>query len=955
MNKTLLFRLFVLAAAMMCALGTNAAEAYACYTTSNTTLTFYYDNYRSSRTGTTYDLNTGSNDAGWDTDGTKSNVTKVVFSPSFADARPTTTYDWFYDMQNLHTIQGIEYLNTSEVTNMAYMFFFCKELTNIDLTHFVTSKVVNMRSMFSRCSGLVILNLGHFDTSKVTNMYNMFYDCSNLQIIYVGGGWSTAAVTNSEEMFWHCYNLMGGQYTTYDENHVDKAYAHIDGGPSDPGYFVDMGHEAYACYTPSNTTLTFYYDNSRSSRSGTTYDLNTGSNDAGWDTDGTRTDVTRVVFDPSFAGARPTTTFGWFYMMNNLESITGLSYLNTSEVTNMGHMFNSCYKLTSFDLSGFNTSKVTAMNCMFYDCRNLQTIYVGTGWSTAAVTNSDNMFYKCSSLVGGQGTTYSSSHVDAAYAHIDGGSSNPGYLTAKTEAYAWYTPSNTTLTFCYDNKRGSRTGTTYDLNTGNEIPLWFTDGICENVTQVAFNASFADARPTTTHHWFWPMRNLESITGLKFLNTSEVTDMSYMFSNCESLTSLDLSTFNTSKVTSMAVMFWGCTNLTSLDLSSFNTSNVTSMQSMFGHSNNLTILDLSGFDTHNVTVMYEMFSDCWQLKTLDLRGFNTSKVTSMRAMFYGCTDLETIYARNDWNTAAVGNSVDMFFNCVRLVGGQGTTYNNSHTDKTYARIDGGPSNPGYFTEWKEAYACYTPSNKTLTFYFDKLRSSRTGTTYDLNWGTKSTGWYLDGTNQNVTKAVFDSSFAAALPTTTYGWFFGMQNLQTIQGIEYLNTSEVTNMIGMFGYCSSLTSLDLSSFNTSKVTNMDVMFGDDINLRTIYVGDGWSTEAVTHSSFMFSNCISLVGGQGTTWSDYNPTDKTYARIDGGPSTPGYFTDKNAVRRGDVNGDGEVDVADIAQLIEVALGQQVEGFIAAAANLDDDPSTIDVGDVSVLINIVLGKVD
>ena len=951
----LLLRLVVLMTAMMCALGAAAAEAYACYTSANKTLTFYYDNQRSSRTGTTYDLNTGSNDAGWDTDGTKSNVTKVVFSPSFADARPTTTYDWFYDMQNLHTIQGIEYLNTSEVTNMAYMFFFCKELTNIDLTHFVTSKVVNMRSMFSRCSGLVILNLGHFDTSKVTNMYNMFYDCSNLQIIYVGGGWSTAAVTNSEEMFWHCYNLMGGQYTTYDENHVDKAYAHIDGGPSDPGYFVDMGHEAYACYTSSNTTLTFYYDNMRGCRSGTTYDLNTGSNDAGWDTDGTRTDVTRVVFDPSFAGARPTTTFGWFYMMNNLESITGLSYLNTSEVTNMGHMFNSCYKLTSFDLSGFNTSKVTAMNCMFYDCRNLQTIYVGTGWSTAAVTNSDNMFYKCSSLVGGQGTTYSSSHVDAAYAHIDGGSSNPGYLTAKTEAYAWYTPSNTTLTFCYDNKRGSRTGTTYDLNTGNEIPLWFTDGICENVTQVAFNASFADARPTTTHHWFWPMRNLESISGLKFLNTSEVTDMSYMFSNCESLTSLDLSTFNTSKVTSMAVMFWGCTNLTSLDVSSFNTSNVTSMQSMFGHSNNLTILDLSSFDTHNVTVMYEMFSDCWQLKTLDLRGFNTSKVTSMRAMFYGCTDLETIYTRNDWNTAAVGNSVDMFFNCVRLVGGQGTTYNNSHTDKTYARIDGGPSNPGYFTEWKEAYACYTPSNKTLTFYFDKLRSSRTGTTYDLNWGTKSTGWYLDGTNQNVTKAVFDSSFAAALPTTTYGWFFGMQNLQTIQGIEYLNTSEVTNMIGMFGYCSSLTSLDLSSFNTSKVTNMNVMFGDDINLRTIYVGDGWSTEAVTRSSFMFSNCISLVGGQGTTWSDYNPTDKTYARIDGGPSNPGYFTDKNAVRRGDVNGDGEVDVADIAQLIEVALGQQVEGFIAAAANLDDDPSTIDVGDVSVLINMVLGKVD
>ncbi len=98
MKKALLFRLAVLVAAMMCALGASAAEAYACYTSSNTTLTFYYDNYRSTRTGTTYDLNTGANDTGWDTDGTKSYVTKVVFDPSFANFRPTTTYDCWHEL-----------------------------------------------------------------------------------------------------------------------------------------------------------------------------------------------------------------------------------------------------------------------------------------------------------------------------------------------------------------------------------------------------------------------------------------------------------------------------------------------------------------------------------------------------------------------------------------------------------------------------------------------------------------------------------------------------------------------------------------------------------------------------------------------------------------------------------------------------------------------------------------
>ena len=217
-----------------------APEAYACYTPSNTTLTFYYDTQRSSRTGTTYDLNTGSNDTGWDTDGTKSYVTKVVFDPSFAGARPTTTYGWFYSMNNLESITGMEHLNTSEVTKMSWMFTNCKKLTSLDLSHFNTSKVTSMNSMFGACWGLTSLDFSSFNTSKVTNMYNMFYGCTNLRTIYVGSGWSTAAVTSSSDMFFNCTSLVGGQGTTYNSsNPTDMTYAHIDGGTSNPGYFTD--------------------------------------------------------------------------------------------------------------------------------------------------------------------------------------------------------------------------------------------------------------------------------------------------------------------------------------------------------------------------------------------------------------------------------------------------------------------------------------------------------------------------------------------------------------------------------------------------------------------------------------------------------------------------------------------------------------------------------------------
>ena len=585
--------------------------------------------------------------------------------------------------------------------------------------------------------------------------------------------------------------------------------------------------------------------------------------------------------------------------MAQLQTIYGLNYLNTSAVTHMVSMFRGCSSLTVLDLSSFSTANVIAMGGMFMGCSNLRTIYAGSGWSTAAVEASAGMFSSCTALVGGQGTTYDSSHTNATYAHIDGGPSNPGYFTEKgPEAYACYTSSNTTLTFYYDNQRSSRTGTTYDLNTGTNDTGWDTDGTNANVTKVVFDPSFAGARPTTTCDWFYGMTKLESITGMSYLNTSEVIYMNWMFMRCTKLTSLDLSHFNTSKVIYMTQMFAGCTGLTSLDLSHF----------------------------------------------------NTSKVTYMNKMFYGCSNLRTIYVGNGWSTANVTFSANMFYNCTSLVGGQGTTYDANHIDAAYAHIDGGPSNPGYFTEWKEAYACYTPSNTTLTFYYDGQRSSRTGTTYDLNTGANDTGWDTDGTKYNVTKVVFDPSFANARPTTTYGWFYYMQNLQSITGLSYLNTSEVTNMAGMFNSCFKLTSLDLSSFNTSKVTDMRAMFFNSNYLRTIYVGNGWSTAAVSTSTNMFYNCTSLVGDQGTTWNSSNPTDKTYAHIDGGPSNPGYFTAKSAGLRGDVDSDGNVGIADVTALIDYILSGDATGINLVAANVDNDDK-VGIADVTAIIDYIL----
>ena len=177
-------------------------------------------------------------------------------------------------------------------------------------------------------------------------------------------------------------------------------------------------------------------------------------------------------------------------------------------------------------------------------------------------------------------------------------------------------------------------------------------------------------------------------------DTSKVTDMGWMFWNSKS-TMLDVSNFNTSNVTNMSYMFY-YSQATTLDVSNFNTSKVTNMSYMFWNSKS-TMLDVSNFNTSNVTNMSYMFSGS-KATTLDLNNFDTSKVTNMSYMFSSSTNLKTIYVSNKFNTDKVTSSTYMFYGCTKLIGGAGTKYNSSHIDKTYARIDGGTSNPGYFTD-----------------------------------------------------------------------------------------------------------------------------------------------------------------------------------------------------------------------------------------------------------------
>ena len=389
-------------------------------------------------------------------------------------------------------------------------------------------------------------------------------------------------------------------------------------------------------------------------------------------------------------------------MFAECSALTSLdvSGFNTANVTNMERMFNHCFGLTSLDVSGFKTENVTNMLSMFFGCSALTTIYVGNDWTTDNVEESENMFLQCTVLVGGAGTKYDKNHTDHTYAHIDGGVDNPGYLTrsgsSEEEPYAVLSENNTVLTFYYDDQKTARGGMDVRGFFGADERGW--DSAKESITTVIFDESFANCTTlTSTLRWFMDCSSLSSIIGIENLKTDNVTDMTWMFTGCSSLTSIDLSYMNTANVTKMHGLFNGCSNLTNINLSGLKTTNVTTMNTMFCDCSSLTSVDVSSFHTRHVTDMEFMFYGCSNLTSLDLVNFDTSNVTNMNYMFRESPSLTAIYVSDGWSTASVSQGNEIFTSCENLVGGLGTKYDPDHNGIEYAHIDGGVDNPGYLT------------------------------------------------------------------------------------------------------------------------------------------------------------------------------------------------------------------------------------------------------------------
>ena len=452
--------------------------AYAVFEGSTGTLTFKCSPSKPERA---YDLNRE-----WSA--INENIKKVVFDASFANARPTSCDHWFDYCPNLTTIEGIEYFNTENVTNMRYMFGDCRSLKSLDLTNFNTENVTDMYYMFHNCRSLESLDLTNFNTAKVTNMKGMFSSCYALKTIYASDKFVTDQVTESTCMFSDCLNLKD-----YSSSKEDHTYANC--GPT--GYFT-YGR-GYAMFDDATGTLTFSYKGFKPEGA---YELNEGGNTPEWISKNSY--VKKVVFDASFANARPASCYKWFCGCVNLAQIEGIEYLNTEEVTNMAWMFKGCSNLKSLDVSKFNTAQVTDMSYMFTHCWGLESLDVSR-LNTENVTNMENMFLYCS---------------NSKLTSLDVSNFNTEKVT------------NMSCMF-----RGNSNLTSLDLSNFN--------------TQDVKDMSYM----------LMDCRGLTSLN-LSGFNTPNVENMSGMFNGCYDLTTIYVSDkFVTTKVSDGTDMFYGCTSL----------------------------------------------------------------------------------------------------------------------------------------------------------------------------------------------------------------------------------------------------------------------------------------------------------------------------------------------------------------------------------------------------------
>lgn len=319
----------------------------------------------------------------------------------------TSMQNMFYSQESLgamklQTIGSVGNWNTGKVTSMKSMFCYCKNLEVLDVSNWDTHSVTTMRLMFDECISLTALDVSKWNTGKVTDFSGMFQGSTNAGDMKLTkldvSNWDTSSATEMTHVFYGCAQLTELDLSNWDVSKV-----------------TNMTHIFTDCYKMKRYNFSGW-----NTASLTNMDCMFNDNHALTSIDVSDFDTGKVTdFDQLFE------------YCPNLKTIIGLDKWDTTSLTHAQQTFSGCSSLTELNLSSWDTSKITHFNDMFNGCTKLKTIYVSDKWTASALSSGQdaNMFAGCTSLIGGDGTVFSSNSINASYARIDGGTENPGYLT----------------------------------------------------------------------------------------------------------------------------------------------------------------------------------------------------------------------------------------------------------------------------------------------------------------------------------------------------------------------------------------------------------------------------------------------------------------------------------------------------------------------------------------------
>ncbi len=695
------------------------------------------------------------------------------------------------------------------------------------------TSITSTARWFDGCSNLTsISGINNLYTANVTSMRRMFKDCSSLTSIDVSH-FNTENVTNMEYMFDNCYGLT----------------------------ILDVSG-----FNTENVT-------------------NMGS---------------------MFAGCSGLTTL----------DVTGF---NTANVTDISRMFYTCSGLTTLDLSNFNTANAKEdMRHLFMNCFSLKTIYAGSGWTTDVTTKGDEMFTNCTSLVGGAGTAYDANHVDHTYARIDGGpnSQMPGYFTFKDAPAV--DPNALVLTGKIDNYWYDEAGNPDGFEAiiinvplpPGEVSIWennvlntFVENKLAFTTQNGEPVNNVEGRILFTEKGHWKTIDGGRILIYEDANMQgEVAEIDPEWGMIRILNT-DV-TWSLLSATDRYVSLPLCVKAyIGDDEMPLTNGSFTVMLTKPLSIESISLVEISFENSQEVSVPLDelIHLQDWRNKQL-VRNDSPDLYEYYRVDSPMITGTENGEELNKIIMTDLGSPDGSLHSLSEMAPDLAVSYNPDLNHGMLTFVNNG-GQLGSFTifvpvtinhEWgylsgqviikvhegdmphdAEPYAVLSDNNTVLTFYYDEHKTERNGMdveSFGLGPGNiVNSGWF--GQRENITNVVFDDSFANCtdLEGSAY-WFWECSNLTSVTGITNLKTDNMTQMLGMFGWCSNLTTLDVSHFNTEKNTRLDGMFIGCSKLTSIDVS-GFNTSNVTDMGEMFMGCSSLTSIDVSNFNTSNVTRLT----------------------------------------------------------------------------------